>query len=362
MTTRLPGDGHTHAGPTLYLESADIDPRERVCSAIFADAERSDYRVVQLTSERSFESIHDAFDAQLEAVADPSAAAVIIMTPNAADDTTVSEVGDDVPFYGLRVDPQDLTGISVAFSRLLERWEDAQGETKICLRNVESLLPYHETDLVYRFLNTVLATLQGAGADVHAHLNREMIDDRTQTLLSSLFDRVVDADDASATEGGAGTEPAATQREETAPDDEAGIDEETAEILAGNGHGVLAFEGSPPYALPISYGYEADSGRIVLQLSDFEGSTKRDRLAASSRVSLVVTRYADPDRWESAIVDGRLRSIDDLDIDEADVLDAYADSDMASVDVFEDDLDKASFAWFVLEPTAVNARRSAVTN
>jgi nitroimidazol reductase NimA-like FMN-containing flavoprotein (pyridoxamine 5'-phosphate oxidase superfamily) len=363
----------TPDGPTLYLETdADaLDPAESFCTAVFDDDDvAGEYRVVQLTSTGSFDSVRDALDVQLERINDPSEAAVIITTPASESESTVTRVGEETPLYGFWVDPDDLTGISVAFSRLLERWEGAEGATKICLRDLESLLPYHDSDLVYRFLNTVLATLQGAGADVHVHLRPAATDEQTLYLLSSLFDRVVDPAESKletgspaggtgdATASGGPARPTAGEGDPVDVAPAAMDDDEIDEFLRSEGHGILAFAGEPPYAVPMSYGYDADERVAYVHLSRFDGSEKAARLADSGAVSLVVSRYARPDRWRSVVVDGSLTRLSDEAARERGAVDAFAGSDLASVDVFNRDLSDISFDWYALEPSSMSGRRS----
>lgn len=378
-TKRIREVGSDPAGPTLYLGPSALDPTESFCTAVFDDAIHDEYRVVQLTSVQSFESIRDALHNQLAAIDDPSEAAVIITTPRPEDEPTVSRVGDETPLYGFRVNPEDLTGISVAFSQLIEKWGGTTGSVRICLRDIESLLPYHDDDLVYRFLNTVLATLQGAGADVHAHLDPTATGERTLQKLESLFSRVVESDESeteatSTTADSSGkvrssstTDPVAAKHESNAPsfgsDDVttgAMSDTEIDDFLESAGYGILALDGDSPYAIPLTFGYDADRGELYLHVSTFDGSEKRARLADSNSVSMVVTRYERPDQWRSVIIDGSLVRLSPAEIRRRDVHTIFATGKLASVDVFNRDLSSISFDWYVLEPSAKSGRRSVV--
>ena len=377
------------AGPTLYLESGELDPTEAFCTDVFDGAEAGEYRVVQLIASQSFESVSDELDALLEHIDDPSEAAVIITTPQDDDESAVARVGEETPLYGFRVSPQDLTGISIAFSRILEKWEQTEGSVKICLRDVESLLPYHDTDLLYRFLNTVLATLQGAGADVHMHLRPDAADDRALRMFSSLFDRVVDTsesppeaepegdgaeagestdagDASSETEPGGDSlgaeEPDDTEKADEDADDVVPVtmdDDEIASFLTAEGHGVLAFGGESPYAIPMSYGYDPDERAVYVHMSAFEGSEKAARLDGPTAVSLVVSRYEGPDRWRSVVVDGTLSELSEADVDRRDVLESFKGGSLASVDVFNRPLSDISFEWYVLDPSSISGRQGA---
>ena len=371
-------DNDVPDGPTLYRESEKLDPSETFCTAVFDDASEEAYRVVQLTSTQSFDSLRDALDTKLAQIDDPSEAAVIITTPRADDDTAVSEVGEGTPLYGFRVNPQDLTGISVAFSKLVDRWDQTDGPVKICLRDIESLLPYHDPDLVYRFLNTVLATLQGAGADVHAHLRPSALNDQTYQLFASLFAQVVEADHPTAeatleggTNTGSGEKPAGNATSTPSEGVTQFVDSGNAEtrsvampadavdtFLQSQGYGVLTFDGPSPYAIPMSYGYDPEDRVFYLQLSAFEGSEKQTRLEASDRVSLVVSAYERPDQWQSVIVEGSVSKLSPQGVRERDVVNIFANSKMASVDVFARDLSEISFDWYLLEPSDISGRWS----
>jgi nitroimidazol reductase NimA-like FMN-containing flavoprotein (pyridoxamine 5'-phosphate oxidase superfamily) len=374
------------AGPTLYLESGELDPAEAFCTDVFDGAEAGEYRVVQLIASQSFESVSDELDARLEHIDDPSEAAVIITTPQDDDESAVARVGEETPLYGFRVSPQDLTGISIAFSRILEKWEQTEGSVKICLRDVESLLPYHDTDLLYRFLNTVLATLQGAGADVHMHLRPDAADDRALRMFSSLFDRVVEASESppeAEPEGdrpdagddpgsrGAGEGDQAGKTDEAEEADQTGeadaddvvpvtMDDDAIEsFLTAEGHGVLAFGGESPYAIPMSYGYDPDARAVYVHMSAFEGSEKAARLDGPTPVSLVVSRYEGPDRWRSVVVDGTLSELSEADVERRDVLERFKGGSLASVDVFNRPLSDISFEWYVLDPASISGRQGA---
>jgi len=349
-------------GPTLYLESTPLDADEAFCTDVFDDAS-GEYRVVQFTAAQSFESLREALDVQLERLHDPSEAAVIITTPQADEEATTSEVGAGTPLYGFKVNPHDLTGISVAFSRLIEKWDETEGTVRICLRDIESLLPYHDDDLVYRFLNTVLATLQGAGADVHAHLHPTATDEQTLHMLKSLFTKVIEPGESDETTATAATEPKPEDTEDT-PEAEATTttemtDAEIDAFLDAAGYGVLAFGSEGPYAVPMSYGYDAERRELYLHMSSFEGSQKQTRLEESKAVSLVVTRYERPDRWRSVVVDGHLKRLSTEEVRDRDVHAVFADSKLASVDVFSPDPSEISFEWYALTPTDMTGRQGA---
>lgn len=367
------GDDVTPVGPQLYLESEAID--HSICPILFDPEETPEYRILQLTPAQQFDSLQAALEDQLEKIQDPYEAAVIMLTPNADRKMETATVGSSTTLYGLQVDPQDLTGISMAFSRILQDWNDATGPLRICLRGAESLFAYHDGELIYRFLNTVVGTLQGAGASVHMHLQPSVTDDRTLSMVKMLFDQVVEPDEprpgeaetdeaVSPSSGGAGEPPGgasheAVDWETVTPSMTTMSAEEIDTFLEEHGHGILAFDGDGPYAIPQSYGYDPSDRVAYFQFGLFDGSEKGTRLAASSAVSLVVMRYSRPDRWRSVIVDGDLTRLTPEEAFDRGARDAFETANLASLDVFTRDPSKVTFEWFVLEPTAFSGRKSA---
>lgn len=360
-------------GPALFLDPNASDGH--FCPFVFDEADGTDYRVVQLTSGQSFTTMQQALDEQLRDLQDPTEAAAVILSPQATDsEVLTAEVGEGTTMYGFRVNPEDLTGVSIAFSKLLERWEQQTGQTEVCLRGIESLFPYHDTDLLYRFLNTILATLQGAGADVHMHLNPTMTEDRAQNLFTSLFKSVETLDSSTdTTDAAAPAKPAAREPDSgTEAVDQAlsadlssepveMSDDDIDAVLDVSSLGVLAFAGDPPYAIPMSFGYDTERRECYLQLGLFEGSEKQERLHQSSNVSLVVMQYERPDRWRSVLLEGELSKLSEAQVESRDVLSVFANAKLASVDVFSMDPAGVEFAWYRLDPSTIRGRKSTET-
>ncbi|WP_070364238.1 pyridoxamine 5'-phosphate oxidase family protein [Halodesulfurarchaeum formicicum] len=369
-STDGPANESTPAGPTLYLDQNATSGH--FCPFVFDEADGTDYRVVQLTAGQSFTTLQQALDTQLRDLQDPTEAAAVVLSPQATESAVLTaEVGDGTTLHGFRVNPEDLTGVSIAFSKLLRRWEQQTGSTEVCLRGVESLFPYHDTDLLYRFLNTILATLMGADADVHMHLNPAATDARAQNLFQSLFTRVERVD-------------SSTEARETAESAESGdrdpdsgakaadpslaadlsaepvtmSDAEIDAVLDNSSLGILAFDGESPYAIPMSFGYDTDRRDCYLQLGVFEGSEKLERLQESPTVSLVVMQYERPDRWRSVILTGELSKLSAAEVDSRDVISVFANAKLASVDVFSMDPADVEFAWYRLDPSTMSGRKS----
>lgn len=363
-------DASLPAGPTLYVDENGGD--DIFCPLVFAGAGKTEYRVVQLTSTHSFDTLQQALDGQLRDLPDPSEAAAVMLSPKTSEtEVLTADVGTATTMFGFRIDPEDLTGVSIAFSKLIQRWEQSTGSVDVCLQGIESLFPYHETDLIYRFLNTILATLQGAGADVHMHLNPTLVDEQTRSLFTSLFKRVETIETTESPQQTAETgqqsdadtvETSTVEDVETLTNDlsERTVEMTTEEIdtyLEEAGLGILAFAGDPPYAIPMSFGYDAERRELYLQLGTFAESEKQRRMQESTSVSLVVDDYERPDRWRSVIVDGTITKLAESERDDRDAVATFAKSKLASVDVFSMDPGEVSFSWYVLEPTAFSGRK-----
>lgn len=369
MTDEDTGSSETaeRAGPKLYRDRERTDGH--FCPLVFDDADETAYRIVQLTAGQSFTTLEQALNEQLADLPDPTEAAAVILTPQADGEVLSAEVGTGTTMYGFRVDPEDLTGVSIAFSKLLQRWEPQTGAVDVCLRGIESLFPYHDSDLLYRFLNTILSTLQGAGAGVHMHLDAATTDERTASRLESLFTHVERPDgseeEPEPTDDSPRTPPveSSAERPASSPDtSERTVEMSAAEIdaaLEDAGVGILAFDGGSPYAVPMSFGYDANRRELYLQLGLFDESEKRARVEESPDVSLVVLQYERPDRWRSVVVDGKLAPLSERELTDRDAAATFANGKLASVDVFSMDPDDVSFSWFRLAPSSMSGRKSA---
>lgn len=85
--------------------------------------------------------------------------------------------------------------------------------------------------------------------------------------------------------------------------------DETDALLARHETGVLALASDDePYAIPISYGYDAENRRFYLRLVSTPASEKRAFLAASPGARMVVYEEEDS-TYRSVVVNGTLEEI-----------------------------------------------------
>lgn len=84
---------------------------------------------------------------------------------------------------------------------------------------------------------------------------------------------------------------------------------ETDALLARHETGVLSLaDGDEPYAIPISYGYDAEVQTFFLRLVSTPDSEKRTFLSSSPSVRLVVSEETEPE-YRSVVAKGTLREV-----------------------------------------------------
>ncbi|MDH5019777.1 pyridoxamine 5'-phosphate oxidase family protein [Halobacterium rubrum] len=84
---------------------------------------------------------------------------------------------------------------------------------------------------------------------------------------------------------------------------------ETDSVLARNETGVLSLaRDDEPYAIPISYGYDAETRTFFLRLVSTPESEKREFLSSSPAVRLVVSEESEPE-YRSVVAQGTLREV-----------------------------------------------------
>lgn len=84
---------------------------------------------------------------------------------------------------------------------------------------------------------------------------------------------------------------------------------ETDALLARHETGVLSLaQGDEPYAIPISYGYDAEAQTFYLRLVSTPESEKRQFLSSSPAVRLVVSEETEPE-YRSVVAKGTLKEV-----------------------------------------------------
>lgn len=82
--------------------------------------------------------------------------------------------------------PDDLTGIGIAVTQVLEGFEGPA--PAVCFNSLTVLLQYTDVEQTFRFLHVLSRYLDEAGASFHAHLDPATQADETLSTLATLFD------------------------------------------------------------------------------------------------------------------------------------------------------------------------------
>ncbi|WP_336024811.1 pyridoxamine 5'-phosphate oxidase family protein [Halobellus salinisoli] len=142
-------------------------------------------------------------------------------------------------------------------------------------------------------------------------------------------------------------------------DDESAVvldDEEIDELLGTGGVGVLALaDESDPYAIPVSYGYDADQQALYLRLGFGDDSEKERYLERSDRAALVVTTEG-VEGWASVVARGPLSEIPEATIDGT-VVEAIRSIDIPFVTIYEDAPRELEYRLYRLDPDELTGRQ-----
>lgn len=136
---------------------------------------------------------------------------------------------------------------------------------------------------------------------------------------------------------------------------------ELAEFLDDGGTGVLSFAaetGEPPYAIPLSYGYDQVEGELYLRLAVGTGGEKEAHLDAP--VSFV-TYDREDGRWASVVVTGRLEPVEEGTVD-TERLDSLRRTEIPLVDVFDRHTRQTEFLFYRVAVDEMSGRREAVSD
>lgn len=132
--------------------------------------------------------------------------------------------------------------------------------------------------------------------------------------------------------------------------------EETDALLGQHETGVLALaRDDDPYAIPISYGYDADERIFYMRLVSTPESEKSKFLSGSPDVRLVV--YEEEGRtYRSVVVTGVLESVSREDITPEHV-EQYGDAKRPLFEIWGDSRSSLDIQLYVLRPTTISGRR-----
>jgi nitroimidazol reductase NimA-like FMN-containing flavoprotein (pyridoxamine 5'-phosphate oxidase superfamily) len=132
--------------------------------------------------------------------------------------------------------------------------------------------------------------------------------------------------------------------------------EETDSILGRHETGVLSLaREDEPYAIPISYGYDAEARRFYLRLVSTPESEKRRFLASSPHARLVVYEEDEP-IYRSVVTIGTLNKVtrDELTVEH---IEQYGEAKRPLFEIWGDSRRDLDIQLYQLEPDEVSGRR-----
>lgn len=135
-------------------------------------------------------------------------------------------------------------------------------------------------------------------------------------------------------------------------------EDERASFLGVGGTGVLSFGtgvGQAPYSLPVSYGYDDESGAFYFRLGIAADGEKAGYVEDRRPVSLVVHRETDAG-WHSVVARGQLEEVTESAIG-SDAMQGLSRVEIPLVDIFDRPTEEITFRFYRLEPTSVSGRR-----
>lgn len=120
-------------------------------------------------------------------------------TRRSSDCAAVAAVDEDREVWVETVSsPGNLTEIGVTLSNRLLDWEEAVEEVAVCFEPLSTILHYSDVRHVYRFVHVFNQQARSVGARVHCHLDPTAHDAIVVNQLTTLFDAVVEIDEAGA--------------------------------------------------------------------------------------------------------------------------------------------------------------------
>jgi hypothetical protein len=134
------------------------------------------------------------------------------------------------------------------------------------------------------------------------------------------------------------------------------MDGEIDGFLGEGGTGVISLSrdgGSPPFSIPVSYGYDGSSGDFYFRLSMPPDGGKAEVL--DGPVTFVVHAHTD-EGWRSVVASGRLEATADLPYESTAVQGMWAVR-IPEIDVFDRPPEDVTFRTFRLAPERTTGRK-----
>ncbi|WP_290819290.1 pyridoxamine 5'-phosphate oxidase family protein [Halovivax sp.] len=103
------------------------------------------------------------------------------------------------------------------------------------------------------------------------------------------------------------------------------------------------------YGIPMSFAYDEDDERAIMDLGFAEGSKKREFIETTDEVCLTVYEWEGPHEWTSVVVSGPFRRLSEDDVDEE--LEGWYYRVATDIDVPAGDVE---LEWYALDVAEVS--------
>lgn len=136
--------------------------------------------------------------------------------------------------------------------------------------------------------------------------------------------------------------------------------EEVEAFLSAQETGVLSLaDADEPYAVPVSYGYDADAETFYFRLVSTEGSEKRRFLVDDPRVRFVVYDDENAETYRSVVASGQLSEIDPTTLS-VDQIEQYGSAKRPLFEIWGESRAELDIQLFELETTELTGRRTEI--
>lgn len=136
--------------------------------------------------------------------------------------------------------------------------------------------------------------------------------------------------------------------------------EEVETFLGAHETGVLSLaDDDDPYAVPVSYGYDADADTFYFRLVSTEGSEKRRFITGDSRARFVVYDDENAETYRSVVATGALAEIDPQRLS-VDQIEQYGSAKRPLFEIWGESRAELDIQLFELEASELTGRRTEI--
>ena len=134
-------------------------------------------------------------------------------------------------------------------------------------------------------------------------------------------------------------------------------DDQVVSLLRSQGHGVLSLGAEDRgYGVPVSYAYDDDAERVVLEFVNVGESKKQAFAEAAEEVTLTVYTYQDAEAWESVVLTGTLHPIDETAVADRSAARFFAQADDVAGDLRWTEAEGVERRWYEIRQTEATGR------